>query len=153
MNPFVLFAWAAFGLTVAAGVGIIIVVVVAARRERWQWDARAVAAERMIERNRARSPRHATAASKASGAGRTQKGLAAQLPDVPVLPRTSRYVTAADLRPVIVPTPFGQPQPRSAGTETFERVPTDTGELRALTDAYLHGLRYREEQYRKELTP
>lgn len=195
MNPFVLFAWVAFTLTVAAGVGIIIMVVVAAHRERWQWDAAAVAAERMIERNRARSPRHAAGMPRTdSGAGRTQTGpIAAQLPAVPVLPRTiprvsdsgtgrmtlakgmpreslgapaprtsgsapavpprtPQYVTAADLMPVIVPTPFGQPQPPSAGTETFERVPTDTGELRALTDAYIHRMRADEAAYRETLT-
>lgn len=75
-----------------------------------------------------------TGGKAATTGGKAATATAARPPAPSKLP--AEYVTAADLAPVTVP-----PAARL----------TTTGEMAAVTDEYIHNMRYTEDQYRKEL--
>ena len=116
--------------------------------KRGRFDEQIDGSTRQLERNRV--GRHRAAAPRITPPG--QEGGQGVRPD-PSPPRdwyrhvARPAVTAADIQPVIMPGP-----PERPATETFERLPTDTGELRAVTDTWIHGMREREHAYRKGLT-
>ena len=116
--------------------------------KRGRFDEQIDGSNRQLERNRAGKHRAASPRITPSGqeAGQGQRPGPSPPRDWPR--HVARpAVTAADIRPVAMPD-LCLPSP----TETFERLPTDTGELRAVTDTWIHGMREREHAYRKGLT-